>query len=240
VFGHEKGAFTGAGGRHLGYAERARSGTLFLDEVAELPLTLQAKLLRLLDERSFYRLGGEAAVPFRARVVCATHRDLAAEVAAGHFREDLYYRINVVTVDVPPLRDRPDDIQLLLNRFFTELAPIANPALRGISSLTEDAALAHPWRGNVRELRNRLERAITLAAGEWLMPSDLFPDSVRQATTASIGARPLATARDVAERQEIERALQETRGQIGEAAKRLGISRTTLWDRMRRFEINIT
>lgn len=240
VFGHEKGAFTGASGRHLGYAERARSGTLFLDEVAELPLTLQAKLLRLLDERSFYRLGGEAAVPFRARVVCATHRDLAAEVAAGHFREDLYYRINVVTVDVPPLRDRPDDIKLLLNRFFSEMAPIANPALRGISSLTEDAALAHPWRGNVRELRNRLERAITLAAGEWLMPSDLFPDSVRQAATASFGARPLAIARDVAERQEIERALQETRGQIGEAAKRLGISRTTLWDRMRRFEINIT
>ncbi|WP_315777877.1 MULTISPECIES: sigma-54 dependent transcriptional regulator [unclassified Bradyrhizobium] len=235
VFGHEKGAFTGANSRHLGYAERAQSGTLFLDEVAELPLQLQAKLLRLLDERRFYRLGGEAIVPFRARVVCATNRDLAAEVAAGRFREDLYYRINVVAVAIPPLRERPEDIQLLIHRFFTELAS-ANPDLRGLSSGAESAALAHPWPGNVRELRNRLDRAVALATGPWLMPVDLFPETMRSASQPS--GRSLAEARDAAEQQEIERALKDTGGQIAEAAKLLGVSRTTLWDRMRRFGIN--
>jgi DNA-binding NtrC family response regulator len=235
VFGHEKGAFTGANSRHLGYAERAQSGTLFLDEVAELPLQLQAKLLRLLDERRFYRLGGEAVVPFRARVVCATNRDLATEVAAGRFREDLYYRINVVTVAIPPLRERPEDIQLLMHRFFTELA-IENPDLRGLSSGAEATALAHRWPGNVRELRNRLDRAIALATGPWLMPLDLFPEIVRSGSLPS--GRSLAAARDAAEQQEIERALKETNGQIAEAAKLLGVSRTTLWERMRRFGIN--
>lgn len=241
MFGHERGAFTGASSRHLGYAERARSGTLFLDEVAELPLALQAKLLRILDERSFYRLGGEAIVPFRARVVCATHRDLATEIAAGRFREDLYYRINVVTLNVLPLRERVADIRLLLARFFAELAPGANPALRGISSLAEEAAVAHAWPGNIRELRNRVERAVTLAAGEWLMPGDLFPESDARArdADADAGARSLASVRDAAERHEIERALRETDGQIGEAARVLGVSRTTLWERMRRFSISL-
>lgn len=237
VFGHERGAFTGANTRHLGYAERAQAGTLFLDEVAELPLQLQAKLLRLLDERRFYRLGGEAIVPFRARIVCATHKDLAAEVAASRFREDLYYRINVVTIPVPPLRERPADIQLLMHRFFMELAPGANPDLRGLSSGAESAALAHPWPGNIRELRNRLDRAITLATGHWLMPADLFPEMARHTSSPS-GGRSLAAARDAAEQQEIERALRETGGQISEAAKLLGISRTTLWERMRRFDMN--
>ena len=239
VFGHEKGSFTGAATRHLGYAERARGGTLFLDEVAELPLSLQAKLLRVLEERSFHRLGGEAAVPFQARIVCATHRDLGAQVAAGRFREDLYYRVNVVTLAVPALRERPDDIRLLLSTFFAELAPAANPALRGISSLAEDAALAYAWPGNIRELRNRLERAVILAVGDWLMPGDLFPESARVTDEAGSRARSLAAARDAAERQEIERALRETQGQISEAAKLLGVSRTTLWERMRRFSINI-
>lgn len=238
VFGHEKGAFTGATARHLGYAERARRGTLFLDEVAELPMSLQAKLLRLLDERQFFRVGGEIAVPFLARIVCATHRDLTGEVAAGRFRDDLYYRINVVTLAVPPLRERPDDIRTLLNQLFASIAPVANPSLRGISSLTEEAALAYAWPGNVREMRNRIERAITLAAGDWLMPSDLFAELVRPATEVESRPCSLAAARDAAERQEIERALRETGGQVGDAARLLGISRTTLWERMRRFSID--
>lgn len=235
VFGHERGAFTGANNRHQGFAERAQGGTLFLDEVAELPLQLQAKLLRLLDERRFYRLGGETIVPFRARVVCATHRDLKAEVAAGRFREDLYYRINVLTVTIPPLRDRREDIQLLANLFFSELSLSANPELRGLSSGAEAAALAYAWPGNVRELRNRLDRAISLATGPWLMPGDVFPEIGE--TNAPIAGRSLAAARDAAEQHEIERALRETRGQIGEAAKLLKVSRTTLWERMRRFGI---
>jgi DNA-binding NtrC family response regulator len=238
VFGHERGAFTGASARHLGYAERARRGTLFLDEVAELPLTLQAKLLRLMDERSFHRLGGETPVPFRARVMCASNRDLAAEIAAGRFREDLFYRINVVVVDVPPLRERPEDIRWLLGRLFAGLVQSADKAPRGISSLAEEAALAHAWPGNVRELRNRVERAVTLAVGEWLMPGDLFPETRRQANETGERIQPLAAARDAAEKREIERALRETSGQIAEAARLLGISRTTLWDRMRRFGVD--
>jgi DNA-binding NtrC family response regulator len=139
VFGHEKGAFTGANARHLGYAERARQGVLFLDEVGELPLPLQAKLLRLIDDRGFHRVGGEASVPFRARVVCATNRDLAAAVAAGRFREDLFYRINVVTIDLPPLRSRCEDISWLMTTLFDELTE----RIGGLSSLAEEAALAH-------------------------------------------------------------------------------------------------
>ncbi len=239
VFGHEKGAFTGAVARHLGYAERAGAGTLFLDEVGELPLHLQAKLLRLLDDRSFHRVGGEGIVPFRARLVCATNRDLNAEVIAGRFREDLYYRINVVSLRVPPLRERPDDILWLMRRIYAEISSATESPLLGISTLAEDAALAYPWPGNVRELRNRVERAVTLGDGEWLMPGDLFPDCGHRMHQLPEPVRSLAVVRDAAEKREIERALRETAGQIAEAAKLLGISRTTLWERMRRFEVGL-
>jgi DNA-binding NtrC family response regulator len=235
VFGHEKGAFTGAASRHLGYAERAQRGTLFLDEVAELPLALQAKLLRLVEDKSFHRVGGERPIAFRARMVCASNRDLAAEVAAGRFREDLLYRINVVTIDVPPLRERPPDVQWLLTRFFAEFRQ-SNERLRGISTMAEEAALDHSWPGNVRELRNRLERAVALADKEWIMPGDLFPEKGRPDKTADTSPTlSLSAARDAAEKREIERGLRQVQGQIGEAAKLLGISRTTLWERMRRF-----
>lgn len=237
VFGHEKGAFTGAIARHLGYAERAGAGTLFLDEVGELSPLLQAKLLRLLDERGFHRVGGEALHPFRARIVCATHRDLSAEVARGRFREDLYYRINVVHLRVPPLRERADDILWLLRRFFTEIVSATQSPLRGISTLAEEAALAYPWPGNVREMRNRIERAVTLSEGEWLMPGDLFQEFGHRVQNVPERVRSLAAARDAAEKREIERALRETAGQITEAARLLGVSRTTLWERMRRFDL---
>jgi DNA-binding NtrC family response regulator len=237
VFGHERGAFTGAAARHLGYAERAKQGVLFLDEVAELPLPLQAKLLRLIDDRTFHRVGGEASLSFRARVVCATNRDLAKEVAAGRFREDLFYRINVVAIDLPPLRKRREDIAWLIRSLFDSVTDNIETELRGISSLAEEAALGHAWPGNVRELRNRLERAVTLATGEWVMPGDLFPEAYRLDGELAQAVQPLADARDAAERREIERALRQTRGQIGEAAKLLGVSRTTLWERMRRFDI---
>lgn len=237
VFGHEKGAFTGASARHLGYAERARQGVLFLDEVAELPLPLQAKLLRLIEDRNFHRVGGEAAIAFRGRIVCATNRDLPSEIAAGRFREDLFYRINVVTIDLPPLRERRDDIAWLMNGLFDELTQRLETNVRGLSSLAEETALDHRWPGNARELRNRVERAITLATGEWIMPADLFPEAQRARPDVAIAVQPLVLARDAAERREIERALRQTGGQIAEAAKLLGVSRTTLWDRMRRFEI---
>jgi two-component system, NtrC family, response regulator HydG len=236
LFGHEKGAFTGATARHLGYAERARRGTLFLDEVAELPTAMQAKLLRLLEGRTFHRVGGEAQIALNARIVCATNRDLSAEVLAGRFRDDLLYRINVVAIEVPRLRDRPEDIQWLLGRFFADAAREVDTTFRGISSLAEEAALAHSWPGNIRELRNRVERAVALGVGEWIMPADLFPEArPRPGRDAREVPLSLADARDAAERRVIDRALRQTAGQIAEAAKLLGISRTTLWERMRRF-----
>jgi DNA-binding NtrC family response regulator len=234
IFGHERGAFSGAVGQHRGYAERAEGGTLFLDEIGEMPLKLQGKLLRLLENREIDRVGGVASVPFRARVVTATNQALPKAVAEGRFREDLLYRINVVSIEVPPLRDRPEDIPWLMQRFFDALTQDGTP-LRGISSLAEEAAISHAWPGNVRELRNRVERAVALADGEWIAPVDLFPEHQVSATAPAASVASLATARDAAERREILRALDATRGQIGDAAKLLLVSRTTLWEKMRRF-----
>jgi two-component system, NtrC family, response regulator HydG len=237
VFGHERGAFSGAHQRHLGYAERARGGILFLDEIADMPLGLQSKMLRVLEERAFHRVGGEASISLKARIVCATSEDLEECVRQGRFREDLLYRINAVTVEVPPLRQRSQDISWHLSRYFAEFAAQDECALRGISSLTEEAALTHAWRGNVRELRNRFERAVALAAGPWLMPGDLFPE-LKEAVIDSVDpVLPLAAVRDAAEKRQIERMLRETGGHIAQAAKRLEISRTTLWEKMRRYGI---
>jgi DNA-binding NtrC family response regulator len=237
LFGHEKGAFTGAAQRHLGYAERTGGGILFLDEIGELRHGLQAKLLRLLEDRAFHRVGGERAVPFAGRLVAATNANLAKLVETGRFREDLYYRINVVTIDIPPLRDRRDDIPWLMEKFFTDNSASMETQLRGFSALAEDAALAHDWPGNIRELRNRVERAVALGAGHWIMPGDLFPE-----TGADLKqAQPLESLEDVrhgAERRHIMRALASTKGEIGAASKLLGIGRTTLWEKMRRLGLN--
>jgi DNA-binding NtrC family response regulator len=237
LFGHERGAFSGAHQRHLGYAERARGGILFLDEIAAMPLPLQAKMLRVLEERSFHRVGGESPIPLKARIVCATSEDLDEQVQRCGFREDLLYRVNAVTVKLPPLRERPDDISSLLSRYFNIFAEQAQTELRGVSSLAEEVALSHPWRGNVRELRNRVERAVNLSAGPWIMPADLFPE-LRNAVLDFVDPiLPLAAVRDAAEKRQIERVLRETGGHIGVAAKRLEISRTTLWEKMRRYGI---
>lgn len=235
IFGHERGAFTGASSRHLGYAERAKAGTLFLDEIGDMPTSLQAKMLRLIEDGIFFRLGGEMPVQFRARIVAASNHDLGAAVTTGQFREDLLFRLNGLTVDIPPLRTRPEDIPWLTAVLFpTEEA--AARGIRGIGSIAEEACLSHPWPGNVRELRNRLQRAAALAAGQWIMPGDLFPE---KGTGASTGESfpTLSAVREAAEKRQIERALGATEGQISESAKMLGISRTTLWEKMRRFGI---
>ena len=234
LFGHEKGAFTGAQSRHLGYAERAGRGTLFLDEIGDMPPSLQAKLLRLMESESFNRVGGEAPVPFRARVVAATHRELARGKGAG-FREDLYFRLAVLPVEVPPLRKRPEDIVWLLRRFLDNALANGESRIRGFSALAEDAALAHPWPGNARELRNRIDRAVALSTSEWIMPGDLFPEQFGRSTAEDFLS--LAIVRDAAEKRQIERALQETGGQVAKAAGLLGISRTTLWERMTRLGV---
>lgn len=232
IFGHEKGAFTGARQRHLGYAERAGGGTLFLDEIGDMPLPLQAKLLRLIEDGSFHRLGGETAIPFRARIVAATHRTLAEGSSSPGFREDLYFRLAVLPVEIPPLRKRPEDISWLMDRFLENAVSRTGARIRGPSALAVEAALGHDWPGNVRELRNRVERAVALATNEWIMPGDLFPEQFGKSTAEVFVS--LSVARDAAEKRQIERALDRTVGQIGKAANLLGISRTTLWEKMTR------
>jgi DNA-binding NtrC family response regulator len=236
LFGHERGAFTGAHSRHEGYAERARDGVLFLDEISELSPPLQAKLLRLVQERAFFRVGGERPVPFRARLVCATNADLAARVRDGRFREDLYFRIHVIAVTVPPLRDRPEEIAPLLRHYTAYFAEALKADIRGATAHAETVAKAHGWPGNIRELRNRVERAVALASGPWLDPADLFPDLVpRDLLPDSLPS--LATVVDAAQRQHIQTVLERTGGQLKKAAELLGISRTTLWEKMRRLDL---
>ena len=230
VFGHERGAFTGAMQRHPGFAERAGQGTLFLDEVGDLPLPLQAKLLRLLQDRRFQRLGGRETLSLRARIVAATNADLAARVAEGRFREDLYFRLAVVPLEVPPLRQRPEDIRRLALSFTAHFGESFGRRGVAIDDQALGALLNHDWPGNVRELRNRIERALVIAETSTLGIGDLFPD--RQPALAS--GTSLIEAREAAEREHIRRTLARCGGRIAEAAQVLGISRTTMWERMRR------
>ena len=234
LFGHKG---TGAAGFHRGFAERARGGILFLDEVAELPTHLQAKLLRLVETREFNRVGGEQLLQFHGRIVCSTNRDLTAAIQDGRFREDLYYRINVMGVEVPSLKNRPDDIPWLMDLFFEQFRHGDRVLVKGFSTLAQEAALGYSWPGNVRQLKNRVERAVTLANGEWIMPIDLFPDLVELEHPLIQAFATLSQTRDFAERRQIERAIKETNGHIIEAAKLLGISRTTLWEKMRRLDV---
>jgi transcriptional regulator with PAS, ATPase and Fis domain len=223
----------------LGYAERAGEGVLFLDEIGELRPELQAKLLRLIEEKTFFRVGGERPVAFKGRLVVATNADLPKLIRAGRFREDLYYRINVVSVRIPPLRDRQQDIPWLMELFFADCAGRIDTSLRGISSLAEEAALAHAWPGNVRELRNRMERAVALGLGHWVMPGDMFPEQDNE-TASALQMGSLEDVRQSAEKRHIIRALAATHGEVGAASKLLGIGRTTLWEKMRRLGLNGT
>ncbi len=211
---------------------------MFLDEIGDLAPKLQAKLLRLLEERSFTRVGGEQVVPFRARVICATNADLPQKVREGSFREDLLYRINVVHVPVPPLRDRGEDIAWLMDRFVAEFTGDGDDRIQGTSALAVEAALAHGWPGNVRELRNRVERAIALGDGPLLMPGDLFPEFGSAFKPAQ--REGLDGVRDETERRHIARVLAENGGAVLATAKALAISRTTLWEKMKRHGITPT
>jgi DNA-binding NtrC family response regulator len=235
LFGHEKGAFTGAVARHVGYFEEAGAGTLFLDEIGELPLPLQAKLLRVLQERSFRRVGGAADLPFQARLVTASNVDLRARVAERSFREDLLFRIAVVELAVPPLRERPEDILGLFHAFVPRIASEYGVSPPTIAADVEPALLAHPWPGNARELRNRVARALALAEGGGIAAGDLFPERDLDADgDAGTEMATLEAARDDAERQAIAAALRSAGGRIGAAAAALGISRVTLWSKMKR------
>jgi two-component system response regulator HydG len=241
LFGHEKGAFTGAIRRKLGRFELAEGGTVFLDEIGELSPAVQTKLLRVLQEREVQRVGGEETIPVNVRVVSATHRDLKAEADAGRFREDLYYRLVVVPLTLPPLRERPEDVPLLARHFVQRSAPRLNPRVRGVR---EDALLAlqrHPWPGNVRELENTIEQALVFCEGDQLTPDEL-PHGFRAAPTpppgflpALRGDVPLPELLDSIERQLIQQAYERARGVKAETARLLGIKNSALYYKLEKY-----
>jgi DNA-binding NtrC family response regulator len=234
LFGHEKGAFTGAAARHAGVFEQAGDGTLFLDEVAELPLELQAKLLRVVQDGEVRPIGAKTTFKAQARLVCATNQDLAAAVQSGRFRQDLYYRLSVIGCELPPLRERREEIAGLLDFLGGAIARELGAARFDLAPETVRQAEAFRWPGNVRELRNRLERAIALSEDGVIRPADLFPDLAPEQATGAQPPGSLAAARDAAEREHIERTLAACGMRHQETARQLGISRTTLWEKMKR------
>jgi formate hydrogenlyase transcriptional activator len=235
LFGHEKGAFTGAISQKVGRFELAHQGTLFLDEIGDIPLELQAKLLRVLQEQEFERLGGTRTIGVDVRLIAATNRDLTKMVAEKEFREDLYYRLNVFPVGVPPLRERRDDIPLLVRYFVQQFARRADKRIETIRAETMEALTRWPWPGNIRELQNVIERAVILSSGSHLeVPLSEFKS---QETTGAAVVGSLATV----EKEHIERAIREARGVIGGplgAAAILGMKRTTLQAKMRKLGIS--
>lgn len=233
LFGHERGAFTGAVARKPGRLELADEGTIVLDEVAALAPGMQAKLLRVIEERKFERLGGTETLGMEARLMALTNADLMRAVAAGRFREDLFFRLNVLGISVPPLRERRADIAPLAAHFLGRLGP-----LHGWADATLDAAAlklleSYAWPGNVRELKNAMEHALVFAKEAVMTPRD-FPEIVRASDPSAAGSRSLRSLEDL-EREAIQAALEGTRYKIGRAAEILGISRKTLLDKRKKY-----
>jgi DNA-binding NtrC family response regulator len=247
LFGHRKGAFTGAVADRRGKFEAAHTGTLFLDEIATASPALQVKLLRVLEDQSFEPVGGERTLRVDVRLIVATNRDLLAEVEAGRFREDLYYRIHVVAVEVPPLRDRPADLPVLAARFLRAFAARHRRPVTGIAPDALQALVRARWPGNVRELENAIERAVLLAHGPRIERDDLGLDlgSVPAApappapgsTWETLPLGPLKQALEIPERALILRALRHHHGSRTETAATLGINRTTLFNKMRKYDL---
>ena len=233
LFGHERGAYTGAIARGIGRFERANRGTLFLDEIGDLPLELQPKILRVMQERQFERLGGTATIHTDVRVICATHRNLIEMVDEGEFREDLFYRVSVFPIELPPLRDRSEDIRLLVHHFAMDFAARMHKPITSISEEFMAGLMRHPWPGNVRELQNFIERSVILSTGAVLTGSLPLPTgALKQSVAGTL---------EEAERSYIIQTLQRTEGLIGGlngAAARLGLPRTTLISKMKRLGIN--
>ncbi len=237
LFGHEKGAFTGADKKHEGHFLKADGGTIFLDEIGEMPLSMQVKLLRVIQEREVLSVGGNKAVPVDVRIIAATNRDLAREVAAGTFRQDLYYRLNVVTLALPPLRERADDIPLLAQHFMARFADKNNKNIKGFTPGAMDRLVRYAWPGNVRELENVIERASILLLGEHISERELperFAASQGDALTDAL-TTDCPTLEDV-ERAVILKTLKRFGGNKTEAAKALGITRKTLHAKLSKYQ----
>jgi DNA-binding NtrC family response regulator len=242
LFGYEKGAFTGASERRVGRFEAAGGGTLFLDEIGELPATFQVKLLRVLQERQIERLGSNRAIDVDVRIVSASLRPLEEDIKAGRFREDLYFRVNTVTINLPPLRERREDIPILAQAFLDELAHERGKSMVGFTDEVLEVLDAYSWPGNVRELRNVVERAVLFCTGPRVTLDEL-PGTLRgrEDEAASAGPRHLLTLHDAVEEAEIEairHALAATRGRRTAAADILGVSRKTLWEKVKQYDID--
>lgn len=231
LFGYEKGAFTGAGKQTKGKIEYAHKGTLFLDEVGDLPFSLQAKLLRFLQERVVERVGGREEIPVDVRVVCATHQDLRGLIQEERFREDLFYRISEITVNIPPLRERAGDPVFLARVFLERFAKQYNKTFKGFTPDATNAIEHHSWPGNVREMENCIKRAVIMSDGNRVSAEDL------ELTPSDNLALNLRQARELAERDAVTRAMARMEGNIAKAAELLGVSRPTLYDMLSRFGI---
>jgi len=232
LFGHEKGAFTDAYRSREGKFELADGGTIFLDEIGELPVHLQVKLLRFLQDHIIERIGGRDSLRLDVRVVAATNRDLQAGIAAGRFREDLYYRLSVLTIQVPPLRDRGDDVRMLADYFLDFYSRHHKRRIKGFTQSALRAVQAHPWPGNVRELENRIQRGVIMARDAYLRPEDIELAPARGETP-----RTLQQARDTAEHALLVEALTRNAGNITRAARDIDVSRPTLHDLLRKHGI---
>ena len=238
LFGHERGAFTGAIARNIGRFERANGGTLFLDEIGDLPLELQPKLLRVMQERQFERVGGASTVRADVRVICATHRNLMEMVNESQFRADLFYRLSVFPIKLPPLRERPEDIPSLVHHFVMDCASRMGKKITMIAEEFMEALAQHSWPGNVRELQNFIERSVILSTGAVLTGSSPNPGRIG----SDESGEPTPTTLEQVERSHILKVLEETEGVVGGkngAAARLGMRRTTLIYRLRRMGINL-
>jgi len=239
LFGHEKGAFTGAHRRKEGQFSLADHGSLFLDEVSEMPLSMQVKLLRVIQEREFARVGGEEVIRVDVRLIAATNKDLAEEIAAGRFREDLFYRLNVVTLHMPPLRERRDDIPLLAQHFLKTFAEKNRKAIKGYTPRSMDHLLRYDWPGNVRELMNAVERMVVLSRADYVDESDLPPAIVEQVGAAPpqlpAQALPADLPLEEVEKASILQTLESAGGNKSEAARRLGITRRTLHKKLKKY-----
>jgi len=245
LFGHEKGSYTGAVGQRKGRFELANGGTIFLDEVGDIPPAMQVKLLRVLQDHTIERVGGVEPIPVDVRVIAATNKNLDRLVRKRRFREDLYYRLNVIRIEMPPLRDRPEDIQPLAEHFAARYARPGEPS-KPITAEAIEALCRHDWPGNVRELENAIERASVTARGPRITPADLPPEILRApARPASISVdltRPLsevlrATLCDV-EKQYIERALKKANGHVGRCARICGLSRRSISTKLAAYQID--
>lgn len=232
LFGHEKGAFTGAVQQRKGRIESAQGGTLFLDEIGDIPLALQVKLLRFLQDHEIQRLGGKESVAVDARIIAATHVDLHSAISSGRFREDLYYRLCVVTISVPPLRDRRTDVPLLARAFLLRFAEEQRKPLIGFTAEAIAALTAHNWPGNVRELENRIKRAVVMAEGKYVTPSNL---ELQFTGVTEGGGSTLRGSRESREKDLVRLAMERSNGNVSRAAAELGVSRPTLYQLLARY-----